>query len=368
MSLRSIFRNRGRFAVTVLGIISSVVLLVFACFSLDATDYLMNQNFKQINRYDYLIRFTEPIKYSKILDWNRWDEVQRMEAMMELPVKLYVGEKSEDEVVIGMEPSSRLKRVYDKFGQEQQIPDQGILISKRVADKLGLQVGDEVKAETTLGIGPSRTSQLTIMGINEPMTGSGSYVSLGTANNLLGEREVASAVLLKLDAAQMPSVENRLQEMSRVSSVTSPAQEQETYEELMGTATTSIAVMILFAGLLGMAIIYNTSVMTFNERQRELASLRVLGYSRGEVAGLLRKETWIQAILGIGLGLPAGKAAGAAYMASASTDLYSFPVIIYPRTYFIVALVAIIFVWMGLQLANRKVGRLDMVEALKNQD
>ncbi len=368
MSLRSIFRNRGRFVVTVLGIISSVVLLVFACFSLDATDYLMNQNFKQINRYDYLIRFTEPIKYTEILDWNRWDEVQRMEPMMELPVKLYAGEHSEDEVLVGLEPWSRLKRVYDKLGQERQIPDQGILISKRIADKLGLQVGDEVKVETTLGIGPSRSSYLTIMGINEPMTGGGSYVSLGTANSLLGEQEVASAVLLKLDAAQMISVEKRLQEMSRVSSVTSPAQEQETYEELMGTASTSIAVMILFAGLLGLAIIYNTSVMTFNERQRELASLRVLGYSRAEVTGLLRKETWIQAILGIGLGLPAGKAAGAAYMASASTDLYSFPVIIYPRTYFIVALVAMIFVWMGQQLAVRKVGQLDMVEALKNQD
>ncbi len=368
MSLRSIFRNRGRFVVTVLGIISSVVLLVFACFSLDATDYLMNQNFKQINRYDYLIRFTEPIKYTEILDWNRWDEVQRMEPMMELPVKLYARGESEDEVLVGMAPSSRLKRVYDKFGQERQIPDQGILISKRVADKLGLQVGDEVKVETTLGIGPSRTSYLTIMGINEPMIGSGSYVSLDTANSMLGEQEVASAVLLKLDKAQMPSLENRLQEMSRVGSVTSPTQEQETYEQLMGTATTSIAVLILFAGLLGLAIIYNTSVMTFNERERELASLRVLGYSRGEVAGLLRQETWIQAVLGIGLGLPTGKAAGAAYMASASTDLYSFPVIIYPRTYFIVAGVALIFVWIGLQLANRKVRQLDMVEALKNQD
>ncbi|HHV16513.1 MAG TPA: ABC transporter permease [Gelria sp.] len=368
MSLRSIFRNRGRFVVTVLGIISSVVLLVFACFSLDATDYLMNQNFKQINRYDYLIRFTEPIKYTEILDWNCWDEVQRMEPMMELPVKLYARGESEDEVLVGMAPSSRLKRVYDKFGQEHQIPDQGILISKRVADKLGLQVGDEVKVETTLGIGPSRTSYLTIMGINEPMIGSGSYVSLDTANSMLGEQEVASAVLLKLDKAQMPSLENRLQEMSRVGSVTSPTQEQETYEQLMGTATTSIAVLILFAGLLGLAIIYNTSVMTFNERERELASLRVLGYSRGEVAGLLRQETWIQAVLGIGLGLPTGKAAGAAYMASASTDLYSFPVIIYPRTYFIVAGVALIFVWIGLQLANRKVRQLDMVEALKNQD
>ena len=93
-----------------------------------------------------------------------------------------------------------------------------------------------------------------------------------------------------------------------------------------------------------------------------------MGYSRAEIAGLLRKETWIQAILGIGLGLPAGKAAGAAYMASASTELYSFPVIIYPSTYFIVAGAAVLFVWIGQQLAIRKVGQLDMVEALKDQD
>ncbi|MDD3880212.1 MAG: ABC transporter permease, partial [Syntrophomonas sp.] len=154
----------------------------------------------------------------------------------------------------------------------------------------------------------------------------------------------------------------------RVAAVSSPARERETFEQLMGTTTTSIAIMILFDGLLGLAIIYNSSVMTFSERQREMASLRVLGYSRGEVSGLLRKETWMQALLGIVLGLPAGKAAGAAYMASASTELYSFPVIIYPRTYFIVAGLALFFVWIGQQLAIRKVGRLDMVEALKNQD
>jgi putative ABC transport system permease protein len=287
---------------------------------------------------------------------------------MELPVKLHAGGESKDEVLLGMIPSNRLKRVYDKLGQERQIPEEGILLGKRVADKLGLQVGDEVVVETTLGIGPSCSSLLTVMGINEPMTGSGSYVSFSTINGLLGEQELASAVLLKLDAAQMPSVENRLQEMSRVASVNSPARERETFEQLMGTTTTSIAIMILFAGLLGLAIIYNSSVMTFNERQRELASLRVLGYSRGEVSGLLRKETWMQALLGIALGLPAGKTAGAAYMVSASTELYSFPVIIYPRTYFIVAGLALFFVWIGQQLAIRKVERLDMVEALKNQD
>lgn len=368
MSLRSIFRNRVRFAVTVLGVMVSVILLVFACFSNDAMDFLMNQNFKKVNRYDYQVRFTEPIKYTDILYWTRWDEVQRMEPVLELPVKFHAQGRSEDEMLVGMAPSSRLKRVYDKFGQQRQIPDEGILISSQMANQLGVEVGDTITVETTPELGVSHTSQLTIAGINYPMTKSGSYISLNTANRLLGEQEVASAVLLKLDAAEMKSVEGRLQEMSRVSSVTSPAREQKTFEQLLGTMWISIAFMILFAALLGLAIVYNTSIMTFNERQRELASMRILGYSQQEVAGLLRKETWIQAILGIALGLPAGKAAGAAYMASASTELFSLPAVIYPRTYFIAAVAALIFVYVGQQFAIRKVGQLDLVEALKNSD
>lgn len=269
---------------------------------------------------------------------------------------------------MGLLPSSDLKRVYDKLGRERQIPEEGILLGKQAADKLALQPGDEVIVETTLGIGPSHSSRLLIMGINEAMVGSGSYVSFATASKLLGEQELISAVFLKLDADNMPAVEERWQEMNQVAVISSPAREQESFKKLMETARASIAIMILFAGLLGFAIIYNSSLMTFNERQRELASLRVLGYSQGEVSGLIRQESWLQALLGIALGLPAGKAVGAAYMASASTDLYSLPLIIYPRTYFFVAGLALVFVWLGQQLAIRKVGRLDMVEALKNQD
>lgn len=368
MSLRSIFRNRVRFAVTVLGVMVSVILLVFSCFSNDAIDFLINQNFQQVNRYDYQVRFTEPISCAEISDWARWDEVQRMEPVLELPVRFHGRGQTEDEMLVGMDPSGRLKRVYDKFGRRRHIPDEGILISNQVADKLGLEVGDTVAVETTLEQGFSRTSRLTVTGIYYPMTGSGSFVSLTTANRLLGEQNVATSVLLKLDAVEMKSVENRLRQMSRVTSVTSPAQERETFEQLLGTARAAIAFMMLFAGLLGLAIVYNTSVMAFNERQRELASMRILGYSQGDVAGLLQKETWIQAVLGIALGLPAGKATGAAYVSSLSTELYSFPAIIYPRTYLIAAASALFFVWIGQRLALRRLGKLDMTEALKGFD
>jgi len=126
--------------------------------------------------------------------------------------------------------------------------------------------------------------------------------------------------------------------------------------------------MLMFAVILGIAIIYNTSVMTLNERQREMASLRVLGYSKGEVAGLIRKETWLQAVIGIVLGLPSGKAVATAYLASATTEMYSLPAVIYPRSYLMVAIVAFIFVWLGQNLSIRKAGKLDMVEVLKNRE
>lgn len=368
MSVRSAFRNRVRFIVTVAGVMFSVILLIFAMFSNDAVDYMLHQNFALINRYDYMVRFTEPVKYTELADWNRWEEVQILEPVLEVPVKLKLGEHIEDELLIGLEEAGQLKRIFDKDGRQQQIPSEGLLIRQKVAEKLGVKVGDLVQVETTLGIGPARTSWLKIVGFNDPMTSTGSYISLSTANQLLGEREVSSGVMLKLDAAEMENVERRLQDMNGVSSVMSPAREQASFAQFMDTMILFISIMILMAGLLGMAIVYNTSVMTFQERKREAASLRVLGYSTQEVAALIRKEAWVQAMLGIIIGLPAGKALGAAYVASVNMDFFSLPVVIYPRTYVIAALAVIIFVWLGQQLAVRKINQLDMVEALKNRD
>lgn len=368
LSLRSIFRNRVRFAVTVLGVMSSVVLLILALFTNDAVDFLMDQNFRQVNHYDYMVRFTEPVSYSQVLDWTRWDEMQTMEPVLEVPVKIHGGDRSEDELVVGLQPGSRLKKIYDKQGRQREVPAEGMLLSNRTADELGVEAGDVITVETTLGRGPNRISQLTVAGIYEPMTSTGSYVAFTTANRLLGEREVSSAMLLKLDAAVMPAVEERLHHMNGVSSVMNPRREQETFVQMLDSMVYSIGVMILLAGLLGLAIVYNTSTLAFQERRRELASLRVLGYSRREVAGLLRKETWVQAALGILIGLPAGKAMGAAYIAGINTDLFSLPAVIYPRTYFIAAVTALIFAWLGQHLSIRRIDQLDMVEALKNRD
>ena len=331
---------------------SAVVLLIFSLFTNDAIDFMLNRNFQEVNRYDYMVRFTEPIKYSEIQYWQQWEEIYQLEPLLELPVKIAYNDKSEDDLFIGMNTDGSLKRVLNEAGERLKIPEEGLLISRRTAKKLGVAIGDKVSIETKLGIGPAHKAELLVLGINDQLMGSGSYVSLATANRIMGEGQTISSVMFRVNRGSEPGLEKRLNAMPNVSSVMSRDQELQSYYVMMDTTIYFVGVMIFLSALLGLVIVYNSSIMAFNERKRELASLMVMGYSQSEVASLLRKETWIQAAVGTVLGLPAGKVMGTAYIASVSTDLYSLPVIIYPRSYLLAVMGTILFVLIGQFLAS----------------
>ena len=368
MSLRSISRNRARSLVTILGVMSAVVLLVFSMFTNDAVDYMLNRNFQDVNHYDYTVRFAEPVEYREIQYWQQWKDIYQIEPQLEMPIKIQYNGRSEDELCIGMTRESDLKRVLNQAGERLQIPEEGMLISRRMAQKLGVRTGDKVRVETKMSVGASHTSELLVIGINDQLMGSGSYVSLETANRMLNEKRIVNTVMLKAVPGNAGKIEKRFNEMPKVSSVTSRTEELQSFYNLLDTTVVFIGIMVLLSALLGLVIVYNSSIMAFNERKRELASLKVLGYSDAEVAGILRKETWLLAVIGTVLGLPAGKGLGQLYIAGVSTDLYSLPVIIYPRSYLMAALGAVVFVAIGQYLALRKAGQLDMVEVLKNRE
>jgi len=368
MSMRSVSRNKVRFAVTALGIMSSVILLVLAFFTTDTVDYMMNREFKQVNRYDYIVYFSKPISMTAISYWNQWDDVERIEPILNVPVKIYYKEQSEDDSIIGIKEDAQLRQIFNNQGERMSIPDDGIILSQNTADKLGINVGDRIKIETKLGIGPSRINYLRVMGKHHQMFGSGSYVSLATANRLLEEKDVISSVMLKTSTGNNVGMENRLNDMTEVSTILSLQKEIDNIYKLMDSMLFFVGIMLIFAVGLGLAIVYNSSIMVFNERKRELASLRVIGYTQQEVRSLLYKETWVQAGAGIALGLPAGRKLGELYMNAMNTDLFSFPVIIYPQTYLISALIALTFVIAGQFFASRRIKKLDLIEVLKNRE
>lgn len=372
MGLRSMSRNRFRSAVTLLGLIFATGMLVLALFFRDTVDSMVDRYFYRDRPYDYLIRFSSPVREPELLNIARLDGVVKAEPFLEIPARLHFMGRSQEEVLVGLPPGAGLKKLWSTTGHRLELPDEGLLISYTTSRKLGARVGDTVEVETFLGLGPSRRRSLRIAGINREFVGGTSYIALEQANRVLQENRLISGAMLKVDPGRAEAVEEQLNKMTGISSILGRQKELEQFNARLGYMFFFIAVMVGFAVILGFAIVYNSSVMSFSERRRELPSLRVMGFTAREVATLLLKESLVQTLLGVALGLPFGRLLSEAYIrAMTTTELYAsynFQVVIYPLTYVLSSLGGIFFITVAYRLAVRNVSRLDLVEVLKTRD
>ncbi|WP_031516889.1 ABC transporter permease [Desulfofalx alkaliphila] len=368
MALRGVLRNRLRFAITTLGVVLAVGLLVVSWFFNDSIDYLLEQHFYREQKYDLIVRFDAPVKDNELLYISQLDGVIKTEPIFEMPVKMAFGDKTADDTLLGLPTDVSLKMLVGEQGQQLWLPTNGILMDRRTAHDLGVNIGDKVKVETQLGIGPSHQDYLTVMGINRQFVGGGSYINISQLNRLIGEHQVVTGAMLKVEHGKALPVEEQLNKIIGVSSVLSRQKELDNFYQHLEMMVYFTGVMVIFAGVLGFAIVYNSSLINFYERKNELASLKVIGFSNREISNLLLKETAIQTVLGIALGLPFGRAMAHGYINAVSTDMFIIPVIIYPMTYILSAIGGIIFVMVAFKYANRGIRKLDMVEALKYRD
>jgi len=368
MSLRSVGRKRARAAVTVMGVVFAVGLLVMSLFTGDAVNYMMDRQFNYEQRYDLLVRFTGPVGEGELLVISRLDGVIKTEPLFELPARIHFNGRSEEELLTGLEPGTTLKTIAGEDNRPLEVPDRGVLAGERTAKKLGLRVGDRVEVETLLETGPSRRGILKVAGISRQLVGAGSFISLTQAGEIVQEGRAVSGAMLKVEPGLEEQVERELGGMTGVSSISSPAKELENFNKNLESMIYSISVMVLFAVLLGFAMVYNSSAISFTERKREFASLRVTGFTTSEISGLLLKENAVQSLAGVALGLPFGRLLAELYIRSVSTDLYTIPIVIYPRTYLFSVLGGVFFIAAAHLLTVRGVGKLDLADVLKDRE
>ncbi len=368
MSVRTVWRNGWRSLFTMIGVMFAAGMLIIAFFADDSMDFMLTQHFACEKQYDHLIRFTGPIKEYEILNISGLDGVVKAEPLLEVPVQVSFAGRKEDDLLIGLMPDTTLRSVFNDDGTPLAVPEEGVLMNDITATKLGVKVGDMVIIETRMETGASQETPLKVLGINHQMIGSGSYVSLEQANKVLRESRVVTAAMLKVDPGQVDNVERELNRMTGVSSVLSRQRELAGFEKQMGYMIYFVVIMVTFAAVLGFAIVYNSSIIGFSERQRELALLKVMGFNDREVAGLLLRENLLQSVPGLLLGLPFGRLMSQGYVTAISTDAFSFPVVVYPKTYLISACIGISFVLVAHWFAARGIKRIEPIELLKNND
>ncbi|HSM22397.1 MAG TPA: ABC transporter permease, partial [Rubrivivax sp.] len=293
--------------------------------------------------------------------------VKAAESSRFVAVTLVNGHRRERSQIRGYATVPELYRIIDVDGRETLPSGSGLVLTDRLADKLGLRVGDTVLAEVLEG--RPRTLRLVVDATVREMMGLNAYMNRDALNRALGEGDLSSGFVLLLDEGAEPALLAATREMPRVAGAFSKASMLRNMEEISARNIRIMStVLTLFAGVIAVGVVYNNARIALAERTWELASLRVLGFTRAEVSALLLGELAITLAVALPLGMGLGWGLVHLIVGLLKSDQFFFPVVIQPRTY---AWAAICIMAAGVASAlvvRRRVDRLDMVAALKTRE
>lgn len=365
--LRNLFRYKRRAILTSLGIIFSSAILLVALSMEDSINFMISQQYGNIQDYDIKVNLSKLVSVEELNKIKSIPHVVALEPVLETGVEITNGWRSKDVGFTALIKEPQMYKVEDKNNKTIKLPDSGILISEKLANTLGVETNDRVNIKFFY---PGKEKkEVTVKGIVVQYLGLSTYTSMDNLNSLLGEGMVANSAVLKLDNLEFENeVKSKLRDMAAVNSVESKTDALNALLKNMGATKSSIGVMIILSAILLIAVVYNIATINIFERQRELATLKVLGFKESEIKKLIFNENYLITIFGIAIGLPMGKFLGASMMSASSTDSYSFPYVIEFRTYILTIVLTIAFTVLTNFILMKKIKSIDMIEVLKNRE
>ncbi len=367
MILRNIERRPLRAAVTTGGIAAAVAIVIMGNFFRDAIEVIVDATFTLGMRGDVAVWTTDPVEASAARGLARIPGVLQVEPGRRVAVRFVHGQFSETGLIQGRADPPELQRVVDVDGHVSAPAPDGLLMSERLADKLRLRVGDTVTVQVREGRRPIR--QVVVARTVRDMMGLNAYMDLHALNRMLGEGDVASEFTLGIERGSLQRVLQATQAMPRVAGAFSKATMLRNMQEVTARNILIMSgILTTFAAVIAVGVVYNNARIALAERSWELASLRVLGFTRAEVSVLLLGEL----ALGIAVALPLGMALGWALTHGVvelmRSDQFLFPVVIRPRTYAWAALCVVAAGVASATVVRGRIDRLDMVAALKTRE
>lgn len=364
---RTLERRPFRAALTSFGIACSVAIIVAGTFWQDAIDYLIAVQFNAADRGDIQVVFAEPVAGNARYEIDHLPGVLFTESSRAVPVRLRAGHRTYLTSVSGLPDDSRLRRLLDKQQHQIHLPPDGVIITDRLADRLGVKPGDVIQLEILEGNRSKRDVRLA--GVANDLFGLSAYMDIHALNHLMSEGDSISSVAIASGGDPDKALLAKLKEMPRVATVSIKAAALQTFQETsVKNMLVFTAIVTLFAIAIAIGVVYNSARIALAERAWELASLRVLGFTRHEVSGLLLGELAIELLIAIPLGLWLGYLLSVLIISFTHTETFSIPVIILPRTYAYAALATLLAGIGSALIVRHRVDRLDLVAVLKTRE
>jgi putative ABC transport system permease protein len=367
MILRHLTRRPLKALMSIAGIALAVAVMMVGNFQSDAIDYMVNVQFGLSQRDDLMVTLNEPRSLRAAREIASLEGVNRVEPYRAAPVRLRAGHRSHRTAIQGIGAGSDLYRLLDTGLDVIRLPPEGLVLTEYLAKRLRVGVGDEIDFEVQEGRRTRGTVQ--VVGVVTQFIGGGAFMDLDALNRLLREGPVISGVFLSRDEDLQPRILDRLNASPVVAGITQRTVAIENFYDTMAeTILTFTLINTLLASTIAFGVVYNSARIALSERGRELASLRVLGFSRGEVSYILLGELALLTLAALPAGFLVGNAICAYIANQLESELYRIPLILDASTYaFAAGTVMVSAVVSGLIIWQR-LGHLDLVGVLKTRE
>ena len=363
MVLRNLWRRPGRALLTVLGIALGMALPVAMLSVMSGFDNVMTLNFNHIDRSDATVSFTEPRGPRSLFALAQLDGVLALEPFRSVPVILHHGRYRYRGAITALGNEPQLYRALDRQRQPLTLPGEGIILARALAGKLSIVPGGMLRVEVREGRRP--VLEIPVVGLADTLLGAPAFMQLDALNRVMREPGRVSGAYLRIDATRSAELYRKMKEMPVVAGVSLRQERREAFRKVMDSgAGATRYLMAAIAGVITFGIVYNGARIAFAERARELAGLRILGLTRGEVGFVLLGELGLLTLLALPLGSLLGYGLSLAVAAGFSTDLYQVPVELVPASHGLAVLAVLAAALLSGIGVQRDIQRLDLVAAL----
>ncbi|MCB0340954.1 MAG: ABC transporter permease [Bdellovibrionales bacterium] len=364
MVIRGLTLKPLRSVLTSVGMSFACLIIVLGFFWQDSIDHLLQVQFSLMMRQNVDVTFTGPVSTMALEELKRHEGVIDAEGYRSVGVKLHAEHRSEPAGLVGMPSPFHLRQILNEKLEPLSVPEEGLLLSRSLANKLKVKSGDFLRVEVLEGARPERL--LPVVNIADEFVGGAGYMNLRAINQFLKESNLITSAGLTIDNRFAPKLYAELKQMPKIAGVSFKDTTLKTFNETSAKYLIVFSLFLLgFAMVIAFGIVYNSARISFSERSWELASLRVLGFTKLETFRILVGEIVILILCSIPLGWYLGVQTTKALINEMAPEAMQIPFVIQPSTFTYSALVMVASGVLSGFVIWRKVRNLDMIEALK---
>lgn len=364
---RNVERKPVRTMLSIIGIAVACATMITSGFFKDSVDYMVNVQFLLSQKEDMTVAFVEPTSRKAVHELKGLQGVYHAESFRTVPVRFRFGHRTYRTVIEGIEADSRLHLLLDVNLKPVSLPSSGIVLSDYLGNILGIRPGDMLTVEILEGSRPIR--KVPVVALVNQYIGVTGYMDLTALNRLMKEGHAISGAHIVTDAIHREALYRQFVKMPRVSGTTVRKNEIRNFYDVQAKAMLFFTfIATVMACTITFGVVYNSARIALSERSRELSSLRVLGYTRGEISYILLGELGLLTIAAIPLGFLIGRELCALIARALESDLFRVPLVLEPGTYSLAAAVVLVSAAVSGLIVRHKLDHLDLIEVLKSRE